>query len=601
YLKTLLINFHPINIIVILALPVIAAMMVFRYSHSPGGTTVVHALPVTKGTLFFSNWVSGLILALSPIVLNALCLLPFLRPSFAHFGVSLVDMNDFFSSDQAADPNFGDLLLWFISSAVIILFIFSIATLAGVVTGNSTLHLLIAVLLNVIAPAVCLLFSAYEEEFLYGFSALGSPDTAALLHPFSHAMNSGGLSLASPIEVLNIVIYILAALAVSAGAFFLYRAAKTERAGESMTFRSATYVVAFLVTFVGMSAGGFLFYGMTYEATSDPAIVNLYVGALVGSIITLIIAMMVLRKTPKVFDLHTLKVFGCYAVVGVLFLAFTTTDITGFEKRTPDPAQIEAATVTIGNANLFPYMWNNALAIGVSDQAGKETIVALHQDIVNIPEEYRDTNLPDDSVYDASSPAFDPYASLLPSTSHVGFSYDLRNRSGMQREYTLRDLFFSAGSSEVERFVESDLYKRSLSVAGIVGYENLMSIRPAFLPNGYDPIASGISGYEAAADFAKCLDADFAELGYEALTANNRVRLTFNIEYRVPKNERRRFPPRANEENERYNENTLIYAITDDYARSIKWLKDKGYYEDMVAETTESEEQWKEMVKEARG
>jgi hypothetical protein len=91
-------------------------------------------------------------------------------------------------------------------------------------------------------------------------------------------------------------------------------------------------------------------------------------------------------------------------------------------------------------------------------------------------------------------------------------------------------------------------------------------------------------------------------LDFDALNGSNRTLLSFFIEYLVPKSEaderlrtsERQFGVEGYSENDRHE---LIYCITDAYTRSVAWLKDKGYYDDMIKATAEVEKEWDETYK----
>jgi ABC-2 type transport system permease protein len=594
YLRMLMTNYHPIYIMLLIGLPLVTAMIVFRYMHSSGEAAIAHSLPVTRGMLFRSHYLAGLILMFVPLALGALCAIPFLKFDFAHFGLT--------SGMLLNDPNlavslyvdYSDWVFWLIASVAIMMFVFSVTALAGVITGSTALHLLIAGLLNSILPILYLLTHAYTENFLYGFWPMANLRIASLFHPFSFVMSSSGLISAgfeNSFKILMLAVYIAAAIAVSVGAAFLYRSAKIERVGEPMIFRGAAYIVTFLVTFIGMAGGGFLFYSVTQPQTfgenlSDSTPVNFYIGALIGAVIVLILTTMVLRKTPKVFNLRTLRDFGLYAIMGIVFLVCTTTNITGFETRLPDAKNLKTAEVTLTSLALFPYVEASLWAdIPVSDARSLAALTALHKDILDNAGRYdRDFMFAEEEIGEGK---------YLP-RGYLYIHYNNNDTFGMRRHYTLSGRYFME-SDAFGAFAESDAYKQSVTLDRLAGYDNLTSLSIGYesktvydkdYMDGDLPIASieaemseeiansRIVEKKELVEFAKCLDADFARLNYEDMRADNEILLTFAIEYLSGKD--------AGDAEMMGSLYIMHYSITDKYERSIAWLKEHGYYDDMI-------------------
>jgi hypothetical protein len=614
HLRTFLMNFHPVFACMLVVSPLIAAILPFRHMHSKGASAVMRALPVTKGTMFGSDYLSGLILAFAPIFLVALGTLPFLEPGFAHFAACPADVNLYF--DPAWYPDFSDLILWLADSVVTVLFVFSVAVFAGVIAGNTAMHLLLAGLLNCIAGIIFAVTFGIVNRFFYGFSPDVGAGMESFLHPLAFLMTYGGsVNMAFPgkLDALILVVYAATAIIVSVGACILCRAVKAERAGDPVVFRGAAYIVTFLVTFVGMSAGGFLFCDMLEESQVGVAPggvwppgavpVNFYVGAFLGAAISLLLTTMVLRRTFKVFNARTLKDFGCFALVAAVFLTLATTDVTGFERRIPDAREIKSATAELISVNVFPYQWNFVQTVLLTDREDIAALTALHRDILDKADAYgvartepyasdRDAQLDADSF---------PFP-----TNDFYIQYEKIGGFGLRRSYTVEASYpLTVGADAFGRFAETRAYKQSLSLANMAGYENLTELTLCHIESQFGPVLSqsGISDKNGMIEFAKCLDADFETLDFDDMKGDNQALMTFLIEYRAPKAETdesmrggvsqvraTRFGqaiapnPVSNDPDARL---TLLYSITDKYERSVAWLKERGYYDGMIKATAE--------------
>ena len=65
----------------------------------------------------------------------------------------------------------------------------------------------------------------------------------------------------------------------------------------------------------------------------------MYAGLAAGTLIFFIIGQMIVKKTPRIFNMKSLKSLGVYSLITVLFILALNFDVTGFEKRVPESRQ----------------------------------------------------------------------------------------------------------------------------------------------------------------------------------------------------------------------------------------------------------------------
>jgi hypothetical protein len=578
--------------------PIITAIALFKYLHSPGGVAVVHALPLSRDTQFRSNVLSGLILIFAPIIITVLTLLPFMR--FGFKGLSHIFTDKTISSvalalfsDDNRMPDIGDLIGLFIIISVIVIFVFAVSILSVVITGTSGVGFISAGLLNFIVPVLFLLTIANLGHFLYGYTASAATgDLASSFHPLSYTIaHSGGIS------ILTLVIFVAISVAVLACAMLLYRAFRSERAGDTIVFKTFEYALTWLVTFLGMIAGGFFFESITFDTAGiltrfSPAPVNFYIGAVIGAVLTFVVVTMVVNKSPKAFGVKALKSFGCFAVIGILFFVFVSTDLTGFETRVPENSSVKKASITITNLITLPYLGNldtydpngnfvNEGLVTAKDPASIAAITDFHREIIEKASDskYRDLFYADvldgidNSVeYDGQHPYVDVIMSDFP------ISYDLGGKHEISRAYTLTTKYLESSESFKTLF-ETKSFKDALSLSHRMSYDTIASVRLSY-PNWGSTLSDGTDPYDKligrteAAELAKCLDEDFAKLSYQDLRPENNIALTFTLlAYDM-----------NNLESDSYGRE-IQYSISDKYDITITWLRQHGYYDDMVAAT----------------
>jgi hypothetical protein len=584
-----------------LIFPIIVAIGLFKYLHTAGGVAVVHALPLTRDTLFRSNVLSGLILIFSPIVLTTLILIPFMSPGLKglsyHFGSGEQEMISglFFGSGTGSRmPDIGDLLGWFIIAAVVVLFVYAVSILSVIITGNSGIGFVSAGLLNFIVPILFLLTVSNLDHLLYGYSLSGDTMTiASSFQPLSYTLVHAGV-----LRSLTLAVFVLISVAVFIGALLLYRVYKSERAGDTIVFKSLEYTLTWLVTFIGMIAGGFLFEQLTGD--TDPVAVRgvvhttFFIGALIGAVLTFAVVTMVVHKSPKALDKKSLKSFGCFAVIAVVFFVFVGTNITGFETRVPAASAVKKAGIHVDDyaLRMFPYMTGYVITSGdgsyrdmgriLSEEPEMiDALIAFHREII---EKASDRKYEELFTFE-ERPDLTKSDYLLntrfaaQSWSKYELTYDVGSKYKTVRSYSLTSQYID-NSKAIGALVESAGFKEALTLRHNMPYETLAAATLTYpyygptLSNGSKPFDKQLTADETV-QLAACMDEDYLNLSYQDLRPEpvNKVLLTFNMQT--------------------YNKNQLkssfgseiAYSITDKYETTIAWLKQHGYYDDMIKAT----------------
>jgi ABC-2 type transport system permease protein len=587
------------SVIVILANVAFALVMgiaVFRYAHSSGALSVVHALPISRAKLFLSNWLTGLIFISVPQILTTVCLLPFAKFSFAHLFTSRAELANIdpmwdesgeHITNAAYYTDAGDLLRFLVLAFVTVFFIYSVTVLAGVITGNTAMQLVVTVFINAIAPIVFFIVTECGKAFLYGYAydGYGSP-IFPFLNPLMMYYNNIFYGVVINLSAFGEIVFIAVALGFSALAFVLYRKFKSERAGNSFTFNVAEYIFVIIVTLIGMFVGAALCMDFSGQPNGNFSRALMYMGAFAGSVITFIIVMMAARKTLKVFNMRFLKNFGIYAVCAVIFLVFTTTDITGFEKRVPAAKSVLSVVVEMNQFDLIPYRWGGDSSIVISDKEGVNAVRELHGLIANsgrayAAEKYIDRELEN---YDITKTPFN----LFEDGSGLSVNYKRTAGRTLNRHYSLKKDV--TDTEQFRNLVGTQSWREANTIDKRFGYKNLLDLDLSLF-DGFGPYLQ--SGEKKAfeksltknevRELAKLLDADYKKIPAEDLInvgASGEI-LGFAIGYEM-------------NGDDMYSGGTYYikgeelifhYSVTDKYVNTIAWLKEKGYYDDMISAT----------------
>lgn len=320
---------------------VLCAMAVFSHLYNARSANLFGSLPIRREGLFLTHYLAGLAFLVVP---NAVIFLLCLALETAG-GCVVMD----------------GLLFWLAVSCGECFFFYSLAVFCAMFTGHILALPAFYGIINCLAYGVTGLVLTVFQMFYYGFTTFGNGvfEVIKWLTPVerlgervvSHwAYPSNTTGVGDPFDYSQRIlrtcglgtvgIYAAAALALTAGAFFLYRARNLESAGDVVSVKVMRPVFKYGVAFcVGLALG----MGTAF-AVGGLEEFGLAAAIVVWGVIGYFAAEMLLQKSFKVF--RSWK--GAVAVAGA-FIALSLVvgfDLTGFETRVPDPANV--ATVYVG-------------------------------------------------------------------------------------------------------------------------------------------------------------------------------------------------------------------------------------------------------------
>ncbi|MBO4992487.1 MAG: hypothetical protein J6E42_10075 [Firmicutes bacterium] len=355
--------------------PVVSAVMVFRYLQQPGTVTTAHALPFSRSTLFNTNFLSGLLMSALPVLANGLILLVLRRPVYAAYyeGESLplftqpMEHADF--PDGAYDAfSAGSILQWLMFALLTVLFFYAITVFAGVVTGISLLHFGFGLWFNFMMPILWLCMFFYFDLLLFGFNDSGSIQNAPLyMHPLLYHLSNGS----SP--TLYMIVFLLIAIVVVIAAKWFYLLRPMERAGDALTFRFMQPLLCFLMAFIAMTLLGLYFdqsFGSAYAV----------VGMIFGAVLGFIIGRMIVLKTLQIFNRSTVKSFAAFAAIAAALFSSVSFDIFGYEQRVPQSDSIQSAYFPM--ENIFSERFSLADINSYDDADSFPYLTDIHRELI---------------------------------------------------------------------------------------------------------------------------------------------------------------------------------------------------------------------------
>lgn len=346
----------------------LCAMAIWSYLYNNRSAGFMHALPIRREGLFFTGFLAG---ATFFIVPNAVVFLITL-------GVEA----------KAGAVNLSVLALWFAVQSMYCLFFFCFATICGFVTGHILALPAFYFIFNFLSIGIYSLVENVLRNFVYGFHAItGALPVANKLSPLYNISKvirvstervNGVTTNVTLRGVPTLVTYTVVGLVLAALALLLYRRHQAEQAGEVVTAAWLRPVFKYGVAFCGALAFGSLLYEIFIEALWGSAWGMLGFLLLCG-FLSYLVAEMLLQKSFRVLK-KSWKGCAVFLAVLVVLTVAMELDLTGYEKRVPNAAEVES--VTLNDVNSMPYDSGRSSDINASDSALIARMISLHTSAV---------------------------------------------------------------------------------------------------------------------------------------------------------------------------------------------------------------------------
>ena len=546
YINMSLTNWQPFYMAAHVMMPVLTAVVIFRYLQSASSTTMMHSLPFSRYKLYNSNLISGLILVLTPVLLNALIMLAIAKPAISPQGM------DFSGVAGAADTFTRSAILgWMWQSILIILVVYAISVFAGLVTANSIMHFATALSFNFLIPALYAIFVFYFGSYLYGFNTSGDWSATCLsISPFLETFNlnnDGGNF--PPLHQLYYVVNALVLFVLSA---FLYSKRKLEKASDSLAFEFMIPIICYLVAFLGMTL-----LGLWFKSLNQDSEFYTYAGYAAGALIFFIIGRMIVMKTPRVFNLNGLKSFAIYTLIAVIFFVGLAYDITGFEKRVPAVDKVSSASLE----NSFLQNSYGKYNTGIYRDMSPKDLYKMHAELRSAPNIEALTALHKSILEKRGDFETNPDKLMQ---YNLGFDYSIGSLNTLERIYVV-DYYFLRDSKELKNIYESEEFKNMHSLKNL-NYNKIKAITFSN-PANYDAPVT-IRNPNDMAMLIKLMDEDYADETYSEAMSLDWPYAVAAINYKMEDSASKKIVDSATD-----------LVIRKSYTKTIGWLAEKGLIE----------------------
>jgi ABC-2 type transport system permease protein len=444
--------YSPIQILVLIVVPVLTGLLLFRYLQDSRAADMAHALPVRREALYNTHVVTGIIFLFVPLILTALVSWALVS------GLGIEDVKGI------------NILTWLANCLLFNLLFFICSVAVGMVTGMTTMQGVLSYILLFLPSGLSVLLLHNLNQYVYGFAYdyyLSSK--IEYLSPLTRLTDISR----NPFQPGEMAVYLGISILLYFVGRSLYLRRHTETAGSAITFQVLRPVFKYSVTFCFM-----LLLGSYFNAVQDSRAWT-YFGYLIGSLLAYFLIEILLNKSLHVFQGRQFRNYGIYALAMVVLLGLLHFDWTGYEKRLPGISEIKSIYMDSSfypltyqpasdpDAQAVDYMYTPVKAI-YTDQENIARIHALHRQII--------ANGPDHKK---------PSLSQRRNTERICLAYELAGGKRMYRQY---DIYIPDYTGSLKPIYESREYKEmhnqifrvnpaEVDFIDIIGYESDKHLR----------------------------------------------------------------------------------------------------------------------------
>lgn len=334
--------------------PILLSVLLFRYLQQSKSTTLIHSFPITRGQLFHSHNIAGVLLLIFPILLTGIIFLVFFN--IHHDGSEL--FKEIFTVSKV--------FRWTYFSILANLVVYFISVLVAMVTGISLIQMILSFITIFLPTGISMLLAVNFEQLLYGFTI-----NQQFLESFvTKIIPVTGFLSEKTINTDFLWWYVLLSILLYFMAYIFYQKRNLESASDPIAFNLLQPLFKYGFTFCSMILSGGYFY-MLEKIDSW-----LYIGYFIGAFLGYIIAEMIIQKSIWIFK--NLKGFAFYSIVILLIFAGIKFDLMGYEKNIPNPEDIEHVYYGDG---LYGY-WQNEKKPHLKTLEHIDLVRKLHSQII---------------------------------------------------------------------------------------------------------------------------------------------------------------------------------------------------------------------------
>lgn len=347
-----------IQVGLMIAVPVLLAVFLFRFLHVKQATDLMHSLPMTRGGIFHHYALTGIVFLAVPVTVISILLL---------IMQTTLGIGDIYET--------GDVFYWAGVTILINLLLYTAGVFIAMMTGISAVQAVLTYVMLLFPAGITVLLLFNIKIFLFGFpSSYHLNRNFEKMSPLTYA---AFLDETTPLQWKTAVLYIILTILFYVLALFFYKKRNLEAASEAIAFPKLRSVFKYGVTFCMMLLGGMYFNELSYQGFGWTLF-----GYAFGAFLGYYVAEMVLKKTWRVFSqVKGLLVYSAAAALLVLVV-----QALGFyENKVPEQNEIKNVVFT---DSPYQYLYNDGMysdfyaPAPLKEKTNIENVLKLHEQII---------------------------------------------------------------------------------------------------------------------------------------------------------------------------------------------------------------------------
>lgn len=520
--RTLNFSQDDVQAILICIVPVLVAVLLFRYLQVDKSAVMMHSLPFKRSSHYASHCLAGFVLLIIPAVINSLILI------FLNY---VTVLGNFYTLPK--------IFTWLGLNIFFCMFFYCITVFVGMFTGSSIAQIVFAYIIQILPIGIYVLLKFSLDQLLFGFGEATYSLFIEDNHPLFFLLNGG-----PPVDSHTagyFIAYILASAAFLILGWFVYKYRRLETAGDIIAFPTLYPVFKYGMTFCLMLVGGTYFCG-----ASRQSLPMLIVGYVIASALGYFIAEILIHKSFKV--LHFYKGFLYYMAVIVILLGGLSLDVSGFVKRVPSPEEVEKV--------YFGYNYNEWFYF--EKEKNPEFLESRYHDneyFKNNPPILLESQENIAGVIELQKHLIKERKKKAGSSRYI--IYTLKNGDYIVRQYAINEADQN-DAALLKPIYKSLEYKRlEFPAINLVPDDiKLMTVRDE--RSGKRPVI--LTGTKDIRELTELLKDETIKMSYTDMTSNKDSYIWVSVL----------------ENNKRNEQNILVKSS---FTSLLNWLKDKGYYD----------------------
>jgi len=319
-----------------LAIPaaIIAAATVFFYLNSRKQIDFYHSLPIKREKLFVTNYLAGLKFYIIPYTVNLILSIIVLA------GMGYIS---YLSIASAVTGYLFNILLYLV--------VYSITVFAMVLCGNLVVSLLGTAVFLFYGPLFCVSYTESMRFFYKNFYQLFRLESLMRnTSPVFDFMMSG--SRMYTFSAARAIVYIILVALLIGISMYLYRKRPSEAAGRAMAFKISRPLIKYPIVFLCT-----ILFGLFFMSAGNRSMAWMIFGFICGGTISHFIIEIIYHFDFKAI-FKNIKGLGIFAVLFAIFISVPAFDLTGYDKRLPEPGTIKSVKLNIIHFNQSSFFAN---------------------------------------------------------------------------------------------------------------------------------------------------------------------------------------------------------------------------------------------------